>query len=102
MLFNAAALLVLIPAAFAIPARPKAGDIIPGQYIVVMKDTVSTADFSAHQDFVIAKKELSKRGKTAAFSHTYNFGKLKGYAGKFDEATIEEIANRPEVSIRYP
>jgi len=99
-------LAVLIPAVLGgpIPA-PKAADVIPGQYIVVMKEGTSTSGFQAHQDFVANKlASVSKRdgveSKAAApvFTHTYNLDKLKGYAGRFDDATIEEIASRPEVS----
>ncbi|KAI5803600.1 uncleaved alkaline protease [Peziza echinospora] len=108
MLFNVASvLLFVLPAVFAgpIPGPLKAGDIIPGQYIVVLKDDVSSITLESHQDYVVQRKNsrLASRGletisKATAFTHTYNFGKIKGYAGKFDAETIEEIANRPEVA----
>lgn len=99
-------LVALIPAALAGPIRtPKAGDVIPGQYIVVLKEDITTSDFQAHQDFVVNKfsASASKRDQVEAraesiFTHTYNLGNLKGYAGRFDDATIEEIASRPEVA----
>lgn len=98
-------LVALIPAVFAGPIpTPKAGDVIPGQYIVVMKDDITTSDFETHQDFVVNKfaASVSKRAEEVSaetiFTHTYSLGKLKGYAGRFDDATIEEIASRPEVS----
>lgn len=105
MLFNAAALLLLLPAVFAAPAtsKPKAGDIIPGQYIVVMKDDITTEGFTSHQDWVgTAHTKRSGNGGSHAFTHTYKVGGLKGYAGKFDDATIEEIASRPEVAYVEP
>ena len=97
--------LILAVLAGAIPT-PKAGDVITGQYIVVMKDDVSTSGFQAHRDFVNKFVLLSKRGEAKAmaksvFTHTYSLGKLKGYAGRFDDATIEEIASRPEVSSHF-
>ncbi|KAF8470828.1 putative endopeptidase K [Kalaharituber pfeilii] len=106
MLFNVAVLIALIPTVLAgpIPTAPKAGDVIPGQYIIVLKEDLNSDEFSAHQDYVVNRyaEALSKRGETPSretvFAHTYNFGKLKGYAGVFDDATIEEIAARPEVA----
>ena len=99
-------LITLLPAALAgpIPSNPQAGDVIPGQYIIVLNKDVSTDDFLAHQDFVVNKfaASISKRAEEvspeAVFTHTYSLGNLKGYAGHFDDATIEEIASRPEVS----
>lgn len=102
MLLNLAAVFLLLPAVFAAPAasKPKPGDIVPGQYIVVMKDDISASDFSAHKDWVGKKHGKPKDGKTIeAFQQTYEMGKFKGYAGKFDDASIEEIASRPEVRI---
>jgi hypothetical protein len=78
----------------------KAGDIIPDSYIVVLKDTASTAQLSESKAFAAAihseavqKREVKARG----IKHTYNFGKLRGYAGQFDKDTIATIATRPEV-----
>ena len=94
-------LVPFIPAVLAGPIPiPKAGDVIPEQYIVVMNEDITTFDFQEHQDFVVNK--LSKRGGVKAradsvFTHTYSLGKLKGYAGRFNDAAIEEIASRPEV-----
>ncbi|KAF8420583.1 peptidase S8/S53 domain-containing protein [Terfezia claveryi] len=68
-----------------------------------MEDTTAS-DFQAHRDFVVNKLVfVSKRDRVEAtaestFTHTFNLGKLKGYTGSFDDATIEEIASRPEVA----
>ena len=103
MRFNVAILIAVLPAVLAGPVRvPKAGDVIPDQYIVMLKEDVDDATFTSFKDTIEGKaaEALAKRGvtPTIAFAHTYNFGKVKGYSGKFDAATIEEIANLPEVS----
>ena len=97
-------LVALIPAVLAGPIpTPRAGDVIRGQYIVVMKEDITTSDFQAHRDFVanrfasLSKRDRVKAGDDSIFTHTYSLSKLKGYAGRFDDATIEEIASRPEV-----
>lgn len=95
----------LITAVLAGPIpTPKAGDVITGQYIVVMMEDITAPNFQAHRDFVVNKLGfVSKRDTVEAmaestFTHTFNLGKLKGYSGRFDDATIEEIASRPEVA----
>lgn len=103
MRFNVAILIAVLPAVLAGPVRvPKAGDVIPDQYIVMLNEDVDDATFSSFKETVEGKaaEALAKRGlaPTIAFAHTYNFGKVKGYSGKFDAATIEEIANLPEVA----
>jgi oryzin len=79
----------------------KAGDIIPDSYIVVLKDTVSTSELSSHKSWAqsvhsnaVAKRDVKAKG----IKHSYNFGKLKGYAGNFDKDTIATISTRPEVA----
>lgn len=97
------AALIAVVLAGPIPS-PKAGDVITGHYIVVMMEDITVSDFQAHRDFVVNKlRFVLKRDRVeataeATFTHTYNLGKLKGYAGCFDDATIEEIASRPEVA----
>lgn len=81
-------------------AALKAGDIIPDSYIVVLKDTASTAQLSSSKSFAasVHSEAVQKRDvKVRGIKHTYNFGKLKGYSGDFDKDTIATIATRPEV-----
>jgi|SRR5690606_6306198 len=81
----------------------KAGDVIPNSYIVVLKDSVSDAEFQSHRLWAVDSHSaaLAKRGDlgTRGLKHTYNLGKLKGYSGSFDKETIAQIASRPEVRI---
>lgn len=93
------AALILAVLARAIPTL-NTGNVITGQYIIVMKEDITTSGFQAHQDFVVnkfGKRDGVKVIAKSIFTHTYSLGKLKGYAGHFDDATIEEIASRPEV-----
>lgn len=94
---HAIALLSLLPLALAAPAthkraepapilRPRAAELIPGQYIVKLKDGASTA---ALED------ALSVLPHDAA--HVYNAGGFSGFASKLDQATLEAVQNHPEV-----
>ncbi|EER23662.1 subtilisin-like serine protease [Coccidioides posadasii str. Silveira] len=76
---------------------------IPNGYIVVMKEGTSTQDFDAHREWVasVHHERLARRGSTnvGGMRHTYNFNQgFMGYAGTFDEETIQEIANRDDVA----
>lgn len=91
------AALALLPGAFAATA----GDIVPGSYIVILKEGITTQEFSAHRAFAndLQSAALSKRDSGhAGVRHTYNFAKLKGYSGTFDDAAIKQIASRTDVA----
>lgn len=100
----ALAALAILPAfGSPVPTAPKAGDIVPDSYIVVLNEGVSQSAFQAHQNWAssVYTASLRKRGLEApaeTFQYTYNFGTLKGYAGTFDKATIDEISSRAEVA----
>jgi hypothetical protein len=104
----AAVALLPLTGVLAAPAaisQLKDGDIIQGSYIVVLKSDASSSDLQSHQAWAgrVHAEAKSKRASTSAgFKHTYEFGKLKGYSGEFDKATINEISNRPEVAFVEP
>jgi hypothetical protein len=85
----------LLPAVLAAPA-PRAPEVIPGKYIITLKDNVAT---DVHLSWVsdVHARSLSKRD-TSGVEETYDIGKWHAYAGEFDEATIDEIRSSPEVS----
>ena len=93
----------LLPAAFAAPA-PAPGpvqEVIPGKYIVTLKEGISTEAVDSHLSWVsdVHKRSLSKRN-TVGIEKTYGVGKhFNGYAGEFDESTLDEIKNNPDVSL---
>jgi hypothetical protein len=94
-------------AAQAAPIHPAVDteNVIPGSYIVVMKDDLSSETFDNHRNWVSnfhARGSMASRvrGSNSGVQHTYDFGALKGYAGIFDDETIQTIANTPDVSGR--
>ncbi|RPA95409.1 alkaline proteinase [Choiromyces venosus 120613-1] len=101
-----AALAVLPAVASPVPKDVKAGDIIPDVYFVVLKDTISTQALDEYKTWVasIHSEALRKLGAlpTRTFKYTYDMPSLKGYAGTFDKATINEIAARDEVAYVEP
>ena len=96
--FHRLALLVgaLLPAAFAAPTAEKRG-VVPSKYIVTLKSDAST---ESHLNWVseVHSRSLTKRD-TVGVEQTYNISSWHAYAGEFDDATLEEIKNNPDVSI---
>ncbi|KAF2732379.1 autophagic serine protease Alp2 [Polyplosphaeria fusca] len=88
-------------------------DTVPDSYMVVFKKHVDTANAATHHEWVQRvhsqneeeRAELRKRSQfpvsTDIFDglkHTYNIiGGIVGYSGHFDEATIEQIRQSPDV-----
>ncbi|KAI0597288.1 peptidase S8/S53 domain-containing protein [Biscogniauxia sp. FL1348] len=98
----ALALGALLPAALAAPTtvpRLEQRAAIPGKYIVTLKTDATSAEVESHLSWVsdVHKRSLSKRS-TAGVEKTYNISSWSAYAGEFDDATIEEIKNNPEVA----
>ncbi|KAK0385676.1 hypothetical protein NLU13_6853 [Sarocladium strictum] len=89
----------LLPAVLAAPA-PRAPEVIPGKYIITLKENVKP---DSHLSWVtdVHTRSLSKRD-TVGVENTYDIGKWHAYAGEFDEATIEEIKSNPEVASVEP
>lgn len=91
---------------------------IPDSYIVVFKKHVTGDKATAHHSWVqdvhfqsqTVRTELRKRDFPfegtlfGGLKHTYNIaGGLLGYAGHFDDETIEQVRRHPDVSsYRYP
>ena len=78
---------------FAAPAAPKSGDVVPGQYIVVLKPETTGDGFRNHEEKV---KKLHN-GKGPVVKQKFEFGSYKGYACSVEDATIEKLAAMPEV-----
>jgi hypothetical protein len=84
-------LAALLPLALSAPViRPRAGQAIPGKYIVKMKN-------DALEDIVEqALKFLSKSP-----DHVYGFGKYKGFAAEMADDIVELLSNFPGVCFRH-
>jgi oryzin len=91
-----AVLLGAIPAALAAPTTQKR-EVVPNKYIVTLKEDVS--NFDSHVSWVsdIHKRSLSRRS-TAGIEQEFHIDTFNAYVGEFDETTIEEIKNNPDVS----
>ncbi|KAJ4302487.1 hypothetical protein N0V88_002633 [Collariella sp. IMI 366227] len=98
-MYFSTALLALLPVAFAAPAAEpqaidkrapiiaaRAGQVVPGKYIIKLKEGVSDDAFN---------RAIEKIGKSKA-DHIYR-GKFKGFAGKIEDAVLDEIRTIPDV-----
>ncbi|KAK7934714.1 hypothetical protein PG985_000209 [Apiospora marii] len=93
----AVSLTALLPLAAAAPVEQQIKrDVIPGKYIVSLKNG---ANAESHMSWVnsVHKRSLSKRA-TGGVEKTYKIKDFEAYAGEFDEATLQEIRNNPDVA----
>ena len=89
----------------AAPLSPRStDDLIAGKYIIQLRPDTDIASIAAHHNKVrdIHARNLARRDSDGDVStgveREYDFGSFKGYAGSFDDATIEELKALPEVS----
>lgn len=93
------------------PVLSSAGaEDIPNSYIVRFKDHVTDSSAGVHHSWVQQlhgdreddRLELRKRGGVDAFrglGHTFKIGgSFLGYSGHFDDETIEQVRNHPDVA----
>jgi cerevisin len=73
-----------------------AATVVKDGYIVVLKDGVSTEQLFAHIDGVNAHSD-SLMQKDGGLKHVYNLGGFKGYAGSFEQDTLDILRAQPEV-----
>lgn len=90
-------LLALVPLALAAPApansrapilQPRGGQIVPGKYIVKLRDGVTDG---------VLDTVMGKLGSAKA-DHVYK-GSFKGFASKIDSKLLEVLRDIPEVSM---
>lgn len=92
-----------LPAALAAPTpegqTEVKREVVPNKYIVTLKEAVADADFDSHVSWVsdIHKRSLTRRD-TNGIEKEFHINKFNAYVGEFDEATIKEIKNNPDVS----
>lgn len=99
ILGNILALAALTSSALAAPTSQTAASsrVIPGSYIITLKDNVEAPAMQAHINWVgaVHKRSINKRDTTGvAIEYA---GTFKGYAGSFDEDTIAQIRDHPDV-----
>lgn len=93
----------LLPAVLAAPAgvsKVAKLDSVPDKYIITLKPDASDAKVEAHLSWVegVHRRSLAKRD-TSGVEKTFNISSWSAYSGEFDQATIDEIKNSPEVSL---
>lgn len=80
---------------------PGAGQAIPDSYVVVLRKGISPQDFEAHQSWAQNKHKtrLGRRNDTNinGIHQSFTLGKMCGYHGTFDEATLAEIRQSGDV-----
>ncbi|QRV98058.1 hypothetical protein RhiJN_26077 [Ceratobasidium sp. AG-Ba] len=70
--------------------------LIPNQYIVVLKPEATVHDVRAHTLLVQEHHEADPLTDSPGLTHVYD-GDIKGYAGRFTDATLDKIRALPEV-----
>lgn len=94
----------LLPFITAAPVSPDANVDSPvnveNKYIITLKSGVTSRDIESHLSWVgdVHKRSFGRRD-LAGVEKTYDIGDFHGYAGNFDEATIEEIKSSPDVRL---
>lgn len=105
MLAKALSFSIFAAAAAVVSALPTAADnILPGKYIIRLKPDVES-HLQAHTEWVshIHSRNLARRGgDSTGIEKTYSFGTFEGYAGSFDDETLEEIKANPDVCGKDP
>lgn len=93
----ATTLTALLPLALAAPTEKQQSkrEVIPGKYIITLKDSVSA---ESHLGWVqdVHSRSLSKR-QTAGIEKTYSIDSWNAYAGEFDDETLEAIKASDDV-----
>ncbi|ORY04114.1 subtilisin-like serine protease-like protein PR1A [Clohesyomyces aquaticus] len=80
-------LLAVLPLAIAAPViTPRAGQVIPGKYIIKMKNEAAQELLEAALAFLDKSPE-----------HVYGFGKYKGFAAEMSDAIVKLVAALPSV-----
>ncbi|KAI2469826.1 alkaline proteinase [Annulohypoxylon bovei var. microspora] len=90
----------LLPAIFAAPTpHQQKREIVPNKYIVTLKQGISSEDFKSHLNWArdVHARSLNKRDTTGV-SHEYQINTFNAYAGEFDEETLEQLKNNPDVA----
>jgi len=77
-------------------------ETVPGKWIIQLKPDTDIASIAAHHNKVrdIRARNLGRRDVDCEDGErSFDFGSFKGYAGSFDDKTIEELKAMPEVMV---
>jgi hypothetical protein len=87
---HTALLLTLLPFVLAAPApiiTPRDAKIIPGKYIVKLKETAAKGKLDEAISLLSSKPDFK-----------YGFGSFNGFAGKISDATVKKLQDLDAVS----
>ncbi|EZF29994.1 hypothetical protein H109_02234 [Trichophyton interdigitale MR816] len=100
VIFTAVAALSAVDAAELLSSA-NSKDIIPNSYLVVMKDSVSSAELDSHVSWVtdLHHEGMAKRGakNLGGFKHSYKISGWHAYSGSFDSETLARILDDDKV-----
>ncbi|KAG8406400.1 hypothetical protein J3458_021233 [Metarhizium acridum] len=88
-----ASALVSLSAAAPVDSRASS-NVIEGSYIVKLKDNVAADEHISWVSGIHARRNVND--DFAGIQHEYNSPAFRGYAGHFDQQTIEEIKSSSE------
>ncbi|ROT38191.1 alkaline proteinase [Sodiomyces alkalinus F11] len=88
---------LLAPFGAAAPVESAPVDI-DHKFIITLKSNISEADIQSHLSWVeqVHKRSLGRRD-LAGLEKTFNIADFHAYSGTFDDETIDELKNNPEV-----
>ncbi|EAS32965.3 subtilisin-like protease [Coccidioides immitis RS] len=104
-------LLLLLPFVTASPIPSEDKDIIPGRYIVTLKDGITQEDIEYHKSWVTSVHRSNLAAATAAgrprletegIRKFFQIHKMNAYSGAFDDQTAEDIRRNPYVKSVTP
>lgn len=92
-----AAFAALTAVGSALPHTATPGsNIIPNKYIITLRNDISAAEKDSHLAWLTRLRVQSD--EFLGVQHTYNMSSYQGYAGSFDQATLDHIMASEDVS----
>ncbi|KAB8068163.1 Alkaline protease 1 [Aspergillus leporis] len=97
----------VLPAILGAPVQEtrRTAEKIPGKYIVTFKSGLEEAKIQEHTTWATSlhrrsmeRRDASSGDLPAGIERNYKINKFAGYAGSFDDATIEEIRKNEDVA----
>ncbi|KAK2820042.1 Suppressor of the cold-sensitive snRNP biogenesis mutant brr1-1, partial [Arthroderma sp. PD_2] len=93
-----------------LPLRTGPKEIIPGQYIVTLKDGLTSDQIKAHKEWASSVHRSNLVSATAGHDGIesagimkhFNIHKLNMYSGGFDEKTVQDLRRSPHVKSVLP
>ncbi|KAH8848538.1 hypothetical protein MCOR27_006051 [Pyricularia oryzae] len=93
-------LAALAPFAAGAPIDKEPEVKVAGKYIVTLKPGIAARDIESHMGWVnsVHRRNVADGKEVAGVENKFDILDFHAYAGEFDEATLEEIRNSPDVA----